>query len=125
MGFKWQVAPTDVFPQNTDKYIKTVMTTGNRVAEERAQEATQWMKDNAPWEDDTGRARAGLHVDVNQGPAVLAELVFSHDTSLDYPIWLEIAHGGRYGIISQAIDHWGPILMRDMQRIMNLGLASR
>lgn len=125
MGFKWVVAPTDVFPQNADKYIKTTMTTGIRVAKERAEEAEQWMKDEAPWEDRTGRARAGLSVKVEEAPGILAELIFSHDPDLDYTLWLEIANGGKYAIIAKAIDVWGPILMRDMQRIMNLGLASR
>lgn len=125
MGFSWQVPPETVFPQMANQYVQTIMLTGRRVAHQRAEDATQWMKDNAEWQDQTGAARAGLHVKELESPGVLTELVFSHDESLDYPIWLEIAHGGKFAIIAKAIDVWGPILMNDLQRIMNLGLATR
>ena len=71
------------------------------------------------------QARAGLHVDVNQAPAVLAELTFSHGEDVPYGIWLEIANQGRFAIIAPAIDYWGPKLMQDVQRIVNLQLATK
>lgn len=123
--FKWDVPPDVAFPQLMERYTRAIFVSGRRVAEQRAEDATAWMQENAPWEDRTGAARAGLHVDVLESPGVLAELVFSHDDSLDYPVWLEIANGGRYAIIAPAVDYWGPKLMNDIQRIMNLGLAAR
>jgi hypothetical protein len=124
-GFKWDVAPSIAFPQLVERYTNTIFLAGRRVAARRAEEGAAWMRGNAPWTDRTGRARAGLHVDVLESPGVLAELVFSHDDSLEYPVWLELANGGRYAIIAPAIDHFGPLLMRDIQRIMNLGLAAK
>jgi hypothetical protein len=124
-GFQWDVPPDLAFGQLVERYTQTIMVSGRRVAHQRAEDATAWMKDNASWEDRTGDARAGLHVDVIEAPAVLAELVFSHDDSLDYPVWLEIANGGKYAIIAPAIDYWGPKLMQDVTRIVNLGLAAR
>lgn len=123
--FKWDVPPDVAFPQLVERYTNTIMLAGRRVANKRAGDATAWMQENAPWEDRTGAARAGLHVDVLESPGVLAELVFSHDDSLDYPVWLEIANGGKYAIIAPAIDYWGPKFMNDIQRIVNLGLAAR
>jgi hypothetical protein len=125
MAFKWDVPPTEVFPQGYRNYTQALFVTGRRVAEARAEEAEQWMKQNAPWQDRTGAARAGLHVDVNQAPAVLAELTFAHGEDVPYGIWLEIANGGRWGIISKSVDYWGPKLMQDVQRIVNLGLAAK
>lgn len=125
MGFKWEVAPDLAFPELVSAYTETIIVTGRRVAEQRAEEAAQWMRDNAVWEDKTGAARAGLHVDVNEAPAVLAELVFSHGEDVPYAVWLELAHGGKYAIIAPAIDYWGPRLMQDVQRIVNLGLAAK
>lgn len=125
MAFKWSVAPNQAFPQLVQAYTRTIMVSGRRVAASRAEEGAQWMKDNAPWQDRTGAARAGLHVQVKESPGVLAELIFSHGENVPYAIWLEVANQGRFGIISKAIDHYGPIFMRDMQRIMNLGLAAR
>lgn len=125
MGFKWDVAPNQAFPELVENYTKTIFLSGRRVAASRAKEAEQWMRDNAPWTDRTGAARAGLNVQVLESPGVLAELVFSHDPSLDYVVWLEIANGGNYAIIAPAIDYWGPQFMRDVQRIMNLQLATK
>src|SRR4030095_8432963 len=105
MAFRWEVAPTDVFPQGYRNYTQTVMTTGRRVAQACAHEAEAWMKANAAWQVRTGKAWAGLHVDVNEAPAVIAELVFSH--GVDYGIWLEIANGGRFAIIASALGYWG------------------
>lgn len=124
-GFKWDVPPDLAFPQLVERYTRTIFLSGRRVADQRAEDATQWMKDNAPWTDRTTRARAGLHVDVLESPGVLAELVFSHGNDVPYGVWLELAHGGSYGIISKSIDYWGPRLMQDVQRIMNLQMATR
>lgn len=124
-GFVWDVSPNLAFPQLVERYTKTIIVSGRRVANRRAEEATEWMKGYAPWTDRTGRAREGLHVDVLEAPAVLAELVFSHDDSLDYPVWLELANGGKYAVIAPAIDYWGARLMQDVQRIVNLGLAAK
>lgn len=125
MGFQWDVEPDLAFPQLVERYTNTIFLSGRRVADQRAADAERWMKQNAPWQDRTGAARAGLHTQVLESPGVLAEIVFSHDPNLDYPIWLEIANGGRYAIIAPAIDYWGAIFMRDIQRIVNLGLAAR
>lgn len=125
MGFSWQVAPNQAFPDLYEKYTKTIMLSGRRVAESRAKEAEQWMKANAPWQDRTGAARRGLHVEVKESPGVLAELVFAHGADVPYSIWLEIGHSGSFAVIAPAIEYWAPILWRDLQRIMNLGLAAR
>jgi len=123
--FKWTVPPTEVFPQGYKNYTQALFVTGRRVAEARAQEAEAWMKASAPWNDITGKARAGLHVDVTQAPAVFAELTFAHGDDVPYSIWLELAHQGSFGVISKSVDYWGPKLMQDCQRIINLQLAAK
>lgn len=125
MGFKWERSPTDVFPAMARQYTQAVFLTGRRVVEQRAPEAEQWMRANHPWTNRTGAAEAGLHVEVKESPGVLVEMVFSHDDNLDYPVYLETRFQGKFAIIAPAIDYWGPILMRDIQRIINLGLAAR
>lgn len=122
---RWIVPPNQAFPQLMQEYTNTIMLAGRRVAHQTAIDATAWMKAEASWQDQTGRARAGLHVDELESPGVLTELVFSHDTSLDYTVWLEIANAGAYAIIAPAIDYWGPKLMMQVQRIINLGLAAK
>jgi hypothetical protein len=124
-GFKWDVEPGLAFPQLVARYTNAIMVSGRRVAQSRAEEAEQWMKDTAPWQDRTGDARRGLHVEVREAPAVLAELVFSHGDDVPYGIWLEVSLGGKNAIIAPAVDYWGARLMQDVQRIVNLGLAAR
>jgi len=123
MAFKWTVAPSDVLPQGYQKYTQAVYVTGNRVAESRAQKMLAWAKANHTWQNQTGAAEAGLNVDVNQAPGVVASITLAH--GVDYGIWLEVANQGRFGVISMSIDTWGPIFMRDMQNMMNLGLVTR
>lgn len=61
---------------------------------------TAYMKTTAPWHDNTGAARAGLHTDTSH---LLNrwEIVFAHAVS--YGIWLEVAHSGRYQVIVPSI----------------------
>lgn len=121
-SFQWQVTPGQAFEQLVENYTKAVFLSGRRVAAARAAEMENWAKANAPWQDRTGNARAGLNAITKDSPGVIAEIVISH--GVDYGIWLEIANGGRYAIIAKTIDAFGPRLMQDVQRIMNLGLAT-
>jgi hypothetical protein len=50
----------------------------------------------------------------------VCDVKFSHEEELDYAIWLEIANGGRYGIISRALYYWQPKFFREVKRIANL-----
>lgn len=122
MGFRWIVAPTDVFPQMAQKYTQAIFQSGRRVAHTRAREMEAYAKANAPWQDRTGAARAGLTATVEEtGP--IGTIVLSHGVS--YGIWLEIANGGRFAIIAPTIDVFAPQIMRDLQRMMNLGHVGR
>lgn len=122
MPFKWEVAPTDVFPQMASNYTQAVFQSGRRIAYDRAEDMEAWAKQNAPWQDRTGDARERLHATVEEtGP--IGTIVLAH--GVDYGLWLEIRHAGVYSVIAPAIDYWAPIVFRDLQRIMNLGLASK
>lgn len=122
MAFTWTVTPNQAFPELYENYTKTIFLTGRRVAEQRAKTLEQWAKDNAIWQDRTGEARAGLKAEVRESPGVLAEIVLKHTAK--HGLWLEIANGGRYAIIARAIDVQSVEFMRDIQRIMNLKLAT-
>lgn len=122
MGFKWEVPPDAVFPQMAAQYTQAIFQSGRRVAYDRAEDIEAWCKANAPWQDRTGDARERLHATVEEtGP--IGTIVIAH--GVEYGIWLEIAHQGRYAIIAPAIDYWGPVVMRDLQNMMNLGLVTR
>jgi hypothetical protein len=91
MGFKWDVAPTDVFPQMAQKYTQAIFQSGRRVAYEQAEDMENYAKANAPWTDRTGDARERLHATVEEtGP--IGTIVLAH--GVDYGIWLEVRFGG-------------------------------
>lgn len=122
MAFKWDVAPNQTLPQMTEAYTRAIFQSGRRIAYEQAEEMEQYAKANAPWTDRTGDARERLHATVEEtGP--IGTIVLAH--GVDYGIWLEIANGGRYSIIPQTIDVFGPRVMRSLQNMINLGHASR
>jgi hypothetical protein len=115
MGFKWDVPPDAVFPQMAQQYTQAIFQAGGRLAQQNASEMEAWAKANAPWQDRTGAARSGLHAEV-VGDGGIGTIVLSH--GVDYGLWLEIANGGAYAIIAQAIDVFGAKLMDDLQRLL-------
>lgn len=120
---RWIVEPGLAFPQLMERYSKTIFLAGRRVAEERAKTILEYAKTNAPWQDRTGAARAGLKADVLDSPGVLTEIVLSH--GVPYGVWLELAHGGKNAIIAKTIDAQAPLFMRDIQRMMNLKIIAK
>jgi hypothetical protein len=72
----------------------------------------QWMKESAPWEDQTGDARDGLTAEVERRGSEFSLYVYH---TVDYGIWLEVRWNGRYAILTPAVEHWGPFLMHEME----------
>lgn len=77
------------------------------------------MKDNAPWQDQSGDARALLSAKATPVRPGISEILLSHGVT--YGLFLEIAHQGRYAILPQTMDNFSRVLERDMQRLANLG----
>ena len=78
--------------------------------------ATGWLKENAPWHDDTGAARSGLvALPFNNDNA--HELLMAY--SVTYGIWLEVAHSGQWAIITPGMRILGDKLMRDLQLLLD------
>lgn len=123
MGFVWVVEPNLAFPDLYDKYSRTIFQSGNRVAHQRAEEMQEWGRQNAIWEDQSGRARSELTAVVIDDEFGIGTIVVKHGPP--WGLWLEIANNGKYAIITKMIDTFAPVLWRDLQRIMNLGLISK
>ena len=106
MGFKWDVAPGQTIPQMTEAYARAIFQSGRHIAYEQAEAMEQYAKANAPWTDRTTDAREYLHATVEEtGP--IGTIVLAH--GVDYGLWLEISNGGKYSIIPETIDVYGPI----------------
>jgi len=96
-------------------YEVTLMHTIYRVMREYAEEMEQYMQDNAPWEDQTGEARAGLGAVVDEHP-VRPEIILYHTVS--YGKWLEIRWNGLYAVIMPTIEDMGPGLIRRLEEAL-------
>lgn len=74
-------------------------------------EATTFAKTNAPWTDQSGNARAGLHADVQSIEGGKAfELVMAG--SVFYQIFLETRFSGKYAILMPTVNYIGKVLLR-------------
>jgi hypothetical protein len=60
-------------------------------------EAETAMRTNAPWQDNTGNARAGLFANHDADHMVQHELTLYH--TMPYGYWLEVRWSGKYAII--------------------------
>jgi hypothetical protein len=90
-----------------------VINTGTQVYEamtEGAREIETYAQSNAPWEDQTGAARAGLSADVGMDGL---NVVISLSHSVDYGVYLELKDNGKYAIIMPTLEALGPKILRD------------
>lgn len=85
------------------------------IASDLADELVNYARDNAPWDDRTGDARAGLEAETSlENGEVNVDLYHT----VEYGIWLEVRWGGRYAIIIPTIEALGPRLLEKMDRMI-------
>lgn len=109
MGVKWDDKLTPQLQQFERKVEQALVATG----EFQATKATAWMKLNAPWTDQTGNARNGLHAFVQRAPGQSVTLVLSH--GVNYGIWLEVKFNGRDAVVTPAIRKIGNDWQRQLR----------
>ena len=123
MGFRWITPPRKALVKYAEDYTSAVMDSGRKIAYIQAERIEQWMQQNAPWTDRTGRARKGLRAWVREiGP--VGSIIISHDPNLDYTIWLEVANQGRYSIIDPTLDYWTPQVQKSLNNMARLGIIT-
>ncbi len=83
----------------------------------KASELEGKMKQNRPWTDRTGMAKAMLNAKVSQPSKNVVRITLAH--GVDYGIWLELAHGANYAIIAPTIRQEGPRIVSDLGDIMS------
>ena len=81
-----------------------------------AQSVKEDAQANAPWNDRTGDARAGLEVEVSdEGGEVVVTLMHT----MDYGQWLETIQSGRFAIIMPTLEKYAG----EIQRAVGDGLG--
>jgi hypothetical protein len=115
--FDWVVRPEAAFEQMTTAYINRIRQGVRRIAHRRAVEIEEWMKANHLWQNITGAAEVGLESYVEQVGMDMVHIILEHGVS--YGIFLELANGGRYAIITPALDYFGPQIWNDVQAMLS------
>lgn len=67
------------------------------IASAGALELESYMKQNRPWTDRTGRAKASLFAVVSQPDSMVIRTTLGHGVS--YGKWLELAHSQKYAVV--------------------------
>jgi hypothetical protein len=114
-GFAWQQSPEQVFGPAIDAYLAAVRVGVEAIAMRWAPDIEAWMKENTPWTDRTGNARQNLRTEVVD---LTSEIVIMLAHGMEYGIFLELAHGGKYEIIGPALDRFAPLVLADVQKMM-------
>jgi hypothetical protein len=115
MPFTWQRRPTEAFPALTEAYAQAIHRGVVQLAQRYAVEIEAWMKANAVWQDRTGNARATLFAEAIDFVDVVV-ILMSH--GVEYSTFLELSHGGRFSVLTPALDHYIPRIWRDVQALL-------
>jgi hypothetical protein len=111
-GLRWTSHPAQAWPALALTYRQRIEAGIVAIAQRWAPEIENYMKDNAPWTDRTGNARQGLHTEVNHVVGSMVQIILSH--GVEYGIWLEIKSAGAYAIVNPSLDHFAPLVWRDV-----------
>lgn len=96
-------------PPNIESRITAVIDRG-------AAKGEAHLKNDAPWTDRTGAARAGLHAIADAPGGGTWEILMAH--TVDYGIWLEIKNSGKYEVIIPTMIKTGHEIMEDLRGIL-------
>lgn len=118
MTVSWNVDPGEYLARLTQQKTDAMERDIVRLVDKLSDQATQFMRAEARWQDDTGEARAGLYADIEHAARQSVTLLLSHGPAIEYAFWLEYAHRGRFEILSTTSDHFWPLLYRGALEIM-------
>lgn len=123
VAFEWQVTPEVAFTQLTTAYANRIRAGVRYIANQRAPQIEAWMQNNHLWQNRTGDAEAGLHTTVEDVALDMVQIWLDHGVS--YGVYLELAHGGVWGVLAPALDVWGPTIWADVQRLVRGVMAGQ
>lgn len=116
-GFRWVKPPEAELIPAIEAYGDRVLAAVRAVADYAAQKMQGEMRQGAPWEDRTGNARSGLFSVAEQLAEDTVTIWLSHGHTINYGVFLELAHGKRYAVIMPTIQANLPVIEGMLQRI--------
>lgn len=118
MSFSWTVTPEAAWLPLYAIYAQRIEDEIVAMANGLTDEIADWMKAEARWTDRTGQTREALYSDVIHVARVSVAILASHGPTITWAEALETVSGGRFGIIADTIDWWGPRVFHEVQAIM-------
>lgn len=89
-------------------------------AESKAEEMQRYMKQNHKWKNRTYKAEQGLYGKViTSKMKYVTTIEIGHGKDIWYSVYLEEYYGKKYAIIQPTLDLFGPMVMNDMNNIMD------
>ncbi len=115
---EWIADPVTVWVPGYLRWAREVHDAVGRRIQAHQDEIDGWMKANAPFQDITGTARASLHTDLTEYLYGYV-LHFMYASPIRYWVYLEYDHQGKFAILEPAVNYWGPIILDDLQAMLN------
>ena len=103
--------------KNLDKMSTKLGAVVLMYAATKASELESKMKQNRPWTDRTGMAKARLSAKVSQPDTNIVRITLAH--GVEYGIWLELANEKNYAIIAPTINTESPKVVSDLSNLMS------
>lgn len=125
-GLVWTVPPQTAWEQLAGNYMAAIQRGVYAICQKWQPEVENWMKANAPWTDRTTAARSGLYAEVHQVVNQLVEVIVAH--AVEYGFYLEgwdpvhnheMLNAGQWAIVNPAIDHFAPLIWRDVVQMLS------
>lgn len=118
MTFHWQIRPEDAWPPFVQAQVDALEADLVQLAESMTEEITPFMQREARWTDRTGDARAALFSALIHEARRTVGILISHGSLIDYSVFLEYAHAGRFEILSTTLDQFGPKFFQGVREIV-------
>lgn len=117
MSFVWYETPEQAWGKMMNDWMTQVRQAIAGLLLSYVPRIEAWMKQNATWTDRTPAARPALYANME----ALSEEVFTlwWDHGVEYGKYLEFAMQSRFAIIYPALDHFYPLILADLQRILS------
>lgn len=118
MSFSWQVTPEAAWPPFVQAQIDGLETDLVAFAEALGESIEAHMKDSAPWTNRTWNARRSLFTALIHEARQTVGILLSHGSLIEYSVFLEYAHAGRFAILAPTVDVFAPRFFAGVQKIV-------
>lgn len=105
-----------ILRRNARNFDRNFRNAVGAVTDRHAAITTTYLRTNAPWTDRTGAARQGLFAIANHGKT-FEEIFMAY--SVNYGVWLEVAHDRKYAIITPAMRIMGDAWMLSLNHLID------